>query len=71
MKGSQTVGCWILRLATVNDNGFVVSLPLGMALSRLWKECRGMLSPIKAFRTRDAEGRTFYDIDSGFTVIRY
>jgi uncharacterized RDD family membrane protein YckC len=71
MKGSQTVGCWILRLATVNDNGYVVYLPFSTAIRRLLAEFRGLCSPIRSFRTRDAEGRTFYDIDSGFTVIHY
>lgn len=71
MKGSQSVGCWILRLATVNTNGYVVCLPFSSAMRRLLAEFRGLCSPIKSFRRRDAEGRTFYDIDSGFTVIRY
>lgn len=71
MKGSQSVGCWILRLATVNTNGDVVYLPLSTAMRRLRAEFRGLLSPIKSFRKRDADGRTFYDIDSGFTVKRY
>jgi hypothetical protein len=71
LKGSQTIGCWIFRLATVNTDGYVVYLPLSSAMRRLGAEFRGSYSPIKTFRTRDNEGRTFYDRDSGFTVVRY
>jgi hypothetical protein len=71
MKGSQTVGCWILRLATVNPDGYALILPCSVAVRRVWWEFRGLCSPIKSLKTRDAEGRTFYDIESGFAVIRY
>jgi uncharacterized RDD family membrane protein YckC len=70
-RGSPTIGCWIFRLAIVNSNGYAVRLPLGTAMRRMAAELRGLCSPIKTFRTRDQEGRTFYDRDSGFTVVRY
>lgn len=71
MRGGQTVGGWILHLATVNADGYVIHLPLSGALRRIWWEFRGLCSPIKSLKKRDSEGRTFYDIESGFTVIRY
>jgi uncharacterized RDD family membrane protein YckC len=71
LRRSQTIGCWIFRLATVNSDGYVVHLPLSIAVLRMASELRGLCSPIKTFRTRDAQGRTFYDRDSGFTVGRY
>jgi uncharacterized RDD family membrane protein YckC len=71
MRRSQTVGSWIFRLATVNSDGFVVYLPLSIAVRRLFAEFRGLTSPLRTLRKRDAQGRTFYDIESGFTVVSY
>ena len=71
VRGGQTVGCWLLRLATINSDGYVVALPLKTAARRLFLEFRGLTSPIKTFRKRDSQGRTFYDVESGFTVVRY
>ena len=71
LKGTQTIGCWIFRLATANNDGYVVRLPLTTAVRRLYWEFRGLSSPIKTFRTRDGQGRTFYDRESEFTVMRY
>ena len=71
MRRSQTVGSWIFRLATVNSHGFVVYLPLSIAARRLFAEFRGLTSPLRTIRKRDEQGRTFYDIESGFTVVSY
>jgi uncharacterized RDD family membrane protein YckC len=71
MMRGQTVGCWIFRLATVNTDGYVVYLPFSMAIRRLYAEFGGVCSPFKTFRQRDEQGRTFYDRESGFTVVRY
>ena len=71
VRRGQTVGCWIFRLATVNLDGYVVYLPFSMAMRRLLAEFRGVRSPLRTFRTRDEQGRTFYDIESGFTVVSY
>jgi uncharacterized RDD family membrane protein YckC len=71
MRRSQTLGCWIFRLVTVNSDGYVIRLPLSTALRRLFAEFRGLCSPLRTFRKRDENGRTFYDIDSGFTVVSY
>ena len=71
MRRSQTVGGWIFRLATVNSDGFVVYLPLSIAARRLFAEFRGLTSPLRTLRKRDEQGRTFYDIESGFTVVSY
>ena len=71
MRGGQTIGCWLLRLATVNSDGYVVYLPFKTAMRRLFAEFRGVCSPFRTFRKRDEQGRTFYDIESGFTVVCY
>jgi uncharacterized RDD family membrane protein YckC len=71
MRRSQTVGSWIFRLATVNFDGFVVYLPFSIAARRLFAEFRGLTSPIRTLRKRDEQGRTFYEIESGFTVVSY
>jgi len=71
MRRGQTIGCWIFKLVTVNLNGYAVSLPLSTALRRLYAEFRGIVSPLRTFRTRDEQGRTFYDVESGFTVVSY
>jgi hypothetical protein len=71
MRRGQTVGCWILRLAIVNLDGCVVYLPFSTAMRRLFAEFRGVCSPLKTFRKRDEQGRTFYDLESGFTVVCY
>ena len=71
LRGGQTVGCWLLRLATINSVGYVVALPIKTAASRLFLEFRGLCSPFRTFRKRDAQGQTFYDVESGFTVVCY
>lgn len=71
MRRGQTVGCWIFRLATVNSDGYVIYLPFSIAVRRLFAEFRGVCSPLKTFRKRDQQGRTFYDLESGFTVVSY
>ena len=71
MRRSQTVGSWIFRLATVNCDGFVVRLPLSIAARRLFASFRGLTSPLRTLRKRDEQGRTFYDIESGFTVVSF
>ncbi len=71
MKRGQTVGCWIFRLATVNLEGYLVCLPFSIAMRRLLAEFRGVCSPLRTLRKRDEQGRTFYDIESGFTVVCY
>lgn len=71
MKRTQTVGFWLLRLATVNLNGFAVYLPFWTAVRRVRVAFRGVCSPRRTFRERDEEGRTFYDRESGFTVVEY
>ena len=71
MRRGQTVGCWIFRLVTVNADGYVVYLPFSTAMRRLLMEFRGVCSPFKTFKNRDDQGRTFYDRESGFTVLGY
>ena len=71
MRRGQTVGCWIFRLATVNLDGHVVYLPFSIAMRRLFAEFRGLCSPFRTFRKRDEQGRTFYDLESGFTAVCY
>lgn len=67
----QTIGCWLFRLVTTNMNGDVVYLPFSLAVRRLFAEFKGLCSPLKTFKTRDHDGLTFYDRESGFTVVRY
>ena len=71
MRRSQTLGGWIFRLATVNSDGYVVYLPFSIAARRLFWVFRGLTSPLRTLRKRDEQGRTFYDIESGFTVVSY
>jgi len=60
MTRSQTVGCWIFRLATVNLDGYVVYLPFSTAMRRLFAEFRGVCSPLLDRRTK---GRPMPDVD--------
>ena len=71
MRRGHTLGGWIFRIATVNSEGYVVKLPISTALRRLYAGFGGLISPLKTIRTRDEQGRTFYDVESGFTVISY
>jgi uncharacterized RDD family membrane protein YckC len=65
MLRGQTVGAWIFKLVTVNSDGYPVKLPFRIAVRRLRAEFRGLRSPLKTFRKRDEQGRTFYDINAG------
>lgn len=71
MKGGQTAGAWVFKIATVNMEGYAVALPFSIAIRRLRAEFRGLTSPVKTLRRRDDQGRTFYDLESGYTVVSY
>jgi len=71
IKGGLTIGGWIFKIVTVNLQGYVVVLPLSAAFSRLFAEFRGLISPMKTLRRRDEQGRTPYDLESGYTVVSY
>ena len=45
MRRSQTVGCWMFRLATVNFDGYAIYMPFSTAIRRLLAEFRGVCSP--------------------------
>jgi hypothetical protein len=66
-----TVGCWIFRLATVDTAGNILYLPFTTALRRVFMEFRGLISPIKTIKERDAQGRTWYDRETGFVAVKY
>lgn len=70
-RRKQTVGCWVLRLATIRPSGDVLYLPLSVAMWRVFKEFTGVCSPWKTLGQRDAQGRTWYDRETGFMVVRY
>jgi uncharacterized RDD family membrane protein YckC len=67
----QTVGGWIFRLATVNANGDVLNLPLSTATWRVFMEFNGIIHLIRTVKERDAQGRTWYDRETGLMVVRY
>jgi hypothetical protein len=67
----QTVGGWIFRLATIDANGNVLYLPLSTAAWRVYKGATGLIHPIRTVKERDAQGRTWYDKETGLTVVRY
>ena len=71
IKGGQTVGGWFFRIVTVNLEGHAVVLPFSIATRRLYAEFRGLMSPVKTLRGRDEQGRTLYDLESGYTVVSY
>jgi uncharacterized RDD family membrane protein YckC len=67
----QTVGCWIFRLATVSPNGDVLNLPLSTAAWRVLMEFAGIIHLIRTVKERDAQGRTWYDRETGLMVVQY
>lgn len=71
MRRSQTIGYWIFRIVTVNADGRAVRLPFSIAIRRLFAGFRGLRSASKAVKRIDEQGRTFYDVETGFTVVRY
>ena len=67
----QTVGQWLFRLATVSAGGSILYLPFSTALWRTFMAFRGLLSPWRYLKETDAQGRTWYDRETGFIVVRY
>jgi hypothetical protein len=70
----QTVGFWILRIATVTSDGTVLYLPLSTAIRLKYLEFRELFSLFnlwKVVKGKDAQGRTFYDRETGFMVVRF
>jgi uncharacterized RDD family membrane protein YckC len=70
-KRRQTMGCWICRLATVSANGSVLNLPISTAAWRVYMEFSGLIHLIRTVKETDTEGRTWYDRETGFAVVRY
>jgi hypothetical protein len=70
-RRQQTVGQWVFRLATVTGGGNVLYLPFSTALWRAFLEFRGLISPWRFLKETDAEGRTWYDRETRFTVVRF
>jgi RDD family len=67
----QTVGQWLFRLATVSANGSVLYLPFSTALWRTFMAFRGLISPWRFWKETDAQGRTWYDRETGCVVVQY
>ena len=67
----QTVGQWLFSLATVSAGGSVLYLPFSTALWRTFTSFRGLISPWRFLKETDAQGRTWYDRETGFTVVRF
>jgi uncharacterized RDD family membrane protein YckC len=67
----QTVGSWIFRLTIVSPNGDVLNLPFSTAAWRVFMEFRGIIHLIKTVKERDAQGRTWYDRETGLMVVQY
>jgi hypothetical protein len=67
----QTVGQWLFRLATVSTGGSVLYLPFSTALRRIVLAFCGLCWPWRFLNETDADGRTWYDRETGFTVMRY
>jgi hypothetical protein len=67
----QTVGQWLFSLATVGAGGSVLYLPFSTALWRTFMEFRGLISPWRFLKETDVQGRTWYDRETGFTVVRF
>lgn len=70
-RRKQTVGQWLFRLATVSEGGNVLYLPFSTALWRTFMAFRGLVSPWRFLKETDAQGRTWYDRETGFTVVRF
>jgi uncharacterized RDD family membrane protein YckC len=70
-RGRQTPGCFILRIATVMRGENPRRLSLSTALGRTFTEFRGLCSPWRTIGERDSQGRTWYDRETGFTVVTY
>jgi hypothetical protein len=67
----QTVGQWLFSLATVGAGGSVLYLPFSTALWRTFMAFRGLISPWRFLKETDVQGRTWYDRETGFTVVRF
>jgi hypothetical protein len=70
----QTLGFWILRIATVSSDGSVVSLPLSTAFRRAYLEFTELFSPFSLWRVvkgRDAQRGAPNDRETGLMIVRY
>ena len=65
----QTIGTWIFRLATITPAGDALYLPISTAAWRVLMEFNGLIHAIKTVRGTDAQGRTWYDWETGFRVV--
>jgi len=70
----QTLGCWVLRIATVNLDGSVVRVPLRIAFQRAYSEFTELFSPFSLWRIltgKAPQEGTKHDRYGGFIVVRY
>jgi uncharacterized RDD family membrane protein YckC len=73
-NGGHTIGCWIMRISTVNLDGRVVALPLGIAFRWAYTEFTELFSPFslwKIVRRRDVEQPASHDRENRLLVVRY
>jgi RDD family len=68
-KGKQTVGCFILRLRTTPPFGDRGAFTSEEAIRRVWFEIRGSCSFLWLRKSRDSQGRTWYDRETNCTVV--
>lgn len=64
----QTLGYWVMKIATVSSDGSVVSLPLSAAFQRAYLEFTELLSPSllwRVVRGRNTPQGTLHDRDTG------
>ena len=70
----QTLGCWVLRIATVNLDGSVVRVPLRIAFQRAYSEFTELFSPFSLWRILSGKAPqegTKHDRYGGFIVVHY
>ena len=70
----QTLGRWMVRIATVNVDGSAVRLPVFVALRRTYKEARELGSRASFWRMvrgKPGHEETWYDESDPFIVVRY
>lgn len=70
-RRKQTVGQWLFRLAIVDADGSVPYLPFSTALWRTFMAFRGLVAPWRFLKETDAQGKTWYDRETGLSVVRY
>lgn len=71
LRCGHSIGSWLFRLSVVGPDQLPIALPVRLAFRRTYREFIGLTHPFRTFKECDERGWTWYDRETGMTVMHY